>query len=233
MNRSTSGRRIHVMTLFQPSTDINRHVRPVHPNVIPHWGRDGSAALILVATLIEQGFTLGSLLLDFPTNHPQGEAGIGGGGLDFGDQDLVVLTTRPPTDEPKERIGKSGSSLEQLVLGGVPTLFKMHERYLGFVPSLALADGSRGPGLLLSFGPDGPATLIWNWLLRRDKRELITKTVTSDRPVLYSASFEVNPWDDEVPIVLSTSATLTDLVHVSLPKSGEGGDTRRDSGLPI
>lgn len=95
-------------------------------NPLLHALRDGDAFAEIAAILLKSDYNYHGLILNFPSPHSQREL------PDLGASDLIVLTTRPPTEYEEEfnkkHIATTGGELEKAILKRVAIYFAAHSR---------------------------------------------------------------------------------------------------------
>jgi len=137
-----------------------------------HMVRCGAAFAELGATIQQNGYSYGGLILNIPRHrdgdwNPTGALHDNYAGGDLSSTDLLVLPTRPPLDDDPsdvKAISRSGTDLEQHVLGSLNCFFAHCNR-----SSVRLSDALRGKLPQdqrhmhdLDFGQRGTASLLHN-----------------------------------------------------------------------
>ncbi|MFN0017926.1 MAG: hypothetical protein ACKVP0_06675 [Pirellulaceae bacterium] len=93
-----------------------------------HQVRDGLAFAELISTIVHLGFRYAGPLLNLPSEQFKNEA-PSNTLQNMGSQDLVVMVTRPPLndiDDRRKQIQRSGTDIEEAVLGCLSTHFLGH-----------------------------------------------------------------------------------------------------------
>lgn len=93
----------------------------------PHQLRDGDPCLQLAGFLHQSGFEFGNLLLNYPASPKTIDEAM------FHPGDLIVLTTRPPMDDPlapgTKHIVPSGNNLERRLFAAIRPFIEYSSRY--------------------------------------------------------------------------------------------------------